>query len=163
MKSTCKICWSLSALLLIAIAAMGYMFLVRGSVVESDDGRTAIRLNAGERDLVLMEMRTFLESIQGITAALAENDMKAVSDNARKVGMANANEVPVTLMGKLPLEFKTLGLSTHEAFDALAMEATDMGDANVVLSKLGELMINCTSCHAGYRIDVESSARKEVN
>ena len=160
MVKTCKLCWGLSALSITVVAVMAYMFVIRGNVSESDDGRTAITLSAGERDLVLAEMRDFLESVQSIVAGLAENDMAAVAASAKVVGMANFQGVPTTLMAKLPLDFKALGRSTHQAFDALAMEALDMGDQKVVLARLGKVMLNCTSCHAGYRLDIEGADRK---
>lgn len=156
----CRFCWAVSAVLSLAVAAMGYLFFVRGTVTESADGRTAILLAGGERDLVLAEMRGFLESVQGIVAGVGEKDMKAVAAFARKVGAAAANEVPVSVMGKLPLEFKTLGLSTHGAFDELALEAEGLGSGEVVLASLGKLLVNCTTCHAGYRLALENSAPK---
>jgi len=94
---------------------MGYMFTVRGNTVASIDGRTAIVVTQGERQLL-------------------------------------PAEVPVTLMGKLPLEFKTLGFSTHSLFDALAMNAEDIGGASIMMTGVGTLLQNCTRCHAGYKI-----------
>lgn len=155
MNKTCKFCWALSALLIVGIAAMAYMFVIRGNVTASDDGRTSILLSAGERDLVLTEMRGFLEAVEVITVAISEKDMAAVASSAHDVGMANARGVPASLMGKLPLDFKSLGSATHKAFDALAVEAQDMGDEQLVLSKLGNLMSNCTTCHAAFRFDIE--------
>ena len=152
MQPRCKLCWSLSAVLIAAIASMAYLFVIRGNVTASEDGRTAIVLSASERHLVLGEMRGFLESIEAITNGLAEDNMKDIAENAQRVGMATAGQVPVALMAKLPIEFKTLGMATHKAFDDLAQEATDMGDEKVALAKLGELMNNCTTCHAAYRI-----------
>lgn len=156
----CRFCWAVSAVLSLAVAAMGYLFFVRGTVTESADGRTAILLAGGERDLVLSEMRGFLESVQGIVAGASAGDMKAVSAMARKVGAAAANEVPVSVMGKLPLEFKTLGLATHSAFDDLALEAEGLGNSEVALAALGKLLLNCTTCHAGYRLALEDTAAK---
>ena len=156
----CKFCWSLSTLLLIAIGTMAYLFVIKGSVAASDDGRTAVILSAGERDLVLTEMRGFLESVQAITMGVVKKDMKRVYENAHKVGMANAGEVPASLMGKLPLEFKKLGMATHKAFDDLAMEANDIGDPQIVLTKLGLLMNNCTTCHASYKLDIERTKER---
>jgi hypothetical protein len=159
-KNSCKFCWAISLLLIIAVGAMAYMFVIRGNVTESKDGRTAIILSPGERDLVLGEMRDFLEAVQAITEALAAKDMKIVAGRAKKVGMASAGGVPVTLMTKLPLEFKTLGMSTHKAFDDLSVEATDMGDVQVSLGKLAELLNNCTTCHAAYRLEADNSGDK---
>lgn len=159
MKKTCKLCWGVSSVMGIAILAMVYMFMIRGNVIESSDGRTAIILEQGERDLVLEEMRGFLEGVQTITQGLAENDMKSIAEAAKKIGMANAGGVPVALMAKLPLEFKTLGLATHKAFDALSVEAEDLGDTKTVLTQMAELMNNCTTCHSIYRIDPEGGKK----
>jgi len=155
MNNTCKFSWGVNAILLVVIAAMAYMFIIRGSVSESEDGRTSIMLSAAERDLVLLEMRGFLEAVEAISIGLADEDLKAVAKAAHDVGMANAQGVPTALMGKLPLEFKTLGHATHAAFDDLSMEAQDMGDGQEVIRKLGTLLSNCTSCHATFRFDVE--------
>ncbi len=156
----CKFCWGLSALLVIAIGTMAYLFVIKGSVAPSDDGRTAVILSAGERDLVLTEMRGFLESVQAITMGVVKKDMKRVYENAHKAGMVNAGEVPTSLMGKLPLEFKKLGMATHKAFDDLALEAQDIGDPQIMLSKLGTLMNNCTTCHAAYKLDIERTKER---
>ena len=155
MKKSCKFCWGVSVLLVGALAAMAYMFVIRGNITASDDGRTAIILSAGERDLVLAEMRGFLEAVETITVALGEKDMDAIASSAHAVGMVAAQAVPASLVGKLPLEFKSLGGATHKGFDALSLEARELGDEQVVLGKLGKLMSNCTTCHAAYRLVIE--------
>lgn len=142
---------------LIGVIAFGvYKVVFQGSVAKSEDGRTSIFVNADERDFLLLEMRTFLESVQGIVAAIAEDDMETVAELATIVGSAEVEMVPAPLFAKLPLEFKNLGLATHDLFDGVAQEATDMGDAQVVTAALGTLMLNCTGCHAGYRLDLET-------
>ena len=156
----CKLCWVSSAVLLAAVLALVYMFVIRGAVEDSDDGRTAILLLPGERNLVLAEMRGFLESVQEIIEAVTENDMQAIAKSTHNVGMANAQGVPASLMGKLPLEFKKLGMATHQAFDDLGMEASDMGDGALVMKKLGKLLQNCTACHASYRLEAERAGQK---
>ena len=151
MKS-CNLSWSISGILLIVILAMGYKFMFVGSVVPSTDGRQAIVLDSAERDLVLMEMRMFLDSVQRITEAVTKEDMKAAIKAAREVGAAAQGLVPGTLMGKLPMEFKKLGFDTHSKFDALALDAEQMGDPKQTLEQLSTLMRNCVACHAGYQI-----------
>lgn len=133
---------------------MGAWYFVRGNVTEGDDGRTSILLTTGERDFVLTEMRGLLEAVEVITFELSEANMDGAAAAARSVGMGSAGGEPVTLIAKLPLEFKKLGMATHNAFDALATEAEDMGDGSVVLGQLSGILTNCTSCHAGYRFDI---------
>ncbi len=149
-----KLCSAIILLLLLVIAGGLYKFIFQGNVAEYTDGRMAIQLNAGERDLVLTEMRLFLESIQQITRAITEDDMGPVIEYARKSGKAAQAEVPGTLVGKLPMQFKQLGSDTHVKFDQLAMDAEEFGDSAHALKQLSILMQNCTSCHATYRFDI---------
>ena len=148
-----KFCWILSLLLAVAVAAMGYLFIVKGETVQASDGRLAIVLPEGERDLVLEEMRAFLSAVQGITNAVNNDNFEDAAAQARKVGRAAQRGVPISLMKRLPLEFKKLGLGTHKAFDQLAMDAADLGDKAHTLEQLATLMQNCVACHAAYRID----------
>jgi hypothetical protein len=151
-----KFCWVLVVVLGLASGALAYKFLLRGAVVPASDGRTAILLAPGERDLVLSEMRAFLQSVQEIVAALGEGAMDGVPAVARRVGAAAQHEVPASLVGKLPGEFKLLGFDTHGKFDQLALDAEQLGDAGHTLGQLAELMRNCVACHAAYRIDLET-------
>jgi hypothetical protein len=145
-------CLSVIAVLMLVILGGAYKFIVEGSTSESTDGRLAIHLNASERDLVLKEMRSFLVSVQQIAKGISEDNMDRVSKYARQAGAAAQEEVPVTLVGKLPLEFKKLGFDTHRKFDLLALDAESLGDGNHALKQLTELMENCVGCHAGHRL-----------
>ncbi len=148
-----RLCWSLAVLLIVALGATLYLFLIRGSVVPASDGRTAILLAPGERDLVLGEMRAFLQATQTIVVSAAKQDLAPAIAAAHEVGAQAQRAVPTSLMGKLPLAFKSLGLDTHRRFDQLAQNAKDLGDPNHTLTELGDLMNNCVACHAAYRID----------
>jgi hypothetical protein len=154
----CKLCWTISLVLLLAVSAMTYKFIISGSVAPSSDGREALLLEPGERDLVLAEMRAFLETVQTITAAVGEKDSARIAAAARKVGAAAQQAVPGSLVGKLPLSFKKLGSDTHKQFDALAMDADELEDPEYALQQLSVLMQNCVACHAAYRIDTVASS-----
>ncbi len=149
---TCKLCWSITGILILAIVAMGYKFMIAGSVAPASDGREALILEPAERDLVLTEMRMFLSSVQKITQALTEENMETVVKAAREVGLAAQQAVPGSLMGKLPLAFKKLGFDTHKKFDELALDAEQLGDPNHALQQLSTLMNNCVACHSTYQI-----------
>ncbi len=151
-----KKCRVIIAFLLIVIAGGVYKFVFQGSVSAGSDGRMAIHLDTGERDLVLSEMRAFLTSVQQITRGISENDMQLVAEYSRRVGKAAQGEVPGTLMGKLPMQFKQLGFDTHAGFDQLALDAEDLGDSQHALAQLSVLMQNCTTCHAAYRFEISA-------
>lgn len=116
------------------------------------DARHAIELTAEERNFVLTEMRAFLESVEGIVNGVAGGDMKAVAEAARRSGMMAMHNAPRSMMGKMPPEFRMLGMDTHTKFGALADEAAAMGDKQAVLKQLGALLANCGACHQGYRL-----------
>jgi cytochrome c556 len=149
----CKFCWALLAVMILVLAGGAYKFMIQGDTAAGTDGRTALQLNEAERDLVLSEMRAFLVSVQQITKGIAENDMNLVAEYASRAGRAAQQDVPMSLMGKLPIGFKKMGLATHAAFDQLALDAREFGDRDQTLSALHELMNNCVACHAAYRID----------
>ncbi|MDQ7070279.1 MAG: hypothetical protein Q9M48_06005 [Rhodobacterales bacterium] len=136
---------------------MSYFFVIKGSVIKGDDGRTAILMTSGERNHVLGEMRGFLEAVQAITEGIANDDMALVATSANAVGMALVRNESPALLAKMPIEFKKLGFGAHTAFDDMAQEATDIGDGKMLTAQLGDLLGRCTGCHAGYRFDIESN------
>jgi mono/diheme cytochrome c family protein len=149
-----KICITVTISLLLIISAGIYKFILPGGAAESTDDRIVILLNDSERNLVLTEMREFLNSIQQINQGLSENDMTLVIKAARRSGKAAQASMPGTLVVKLPPGFKKLGGDTHTRFDQLAMDAQDLEDSSHTLQQLSLLMQNCVSCHAVYRIDI---------
>lgn len=155
MKKNCKFCWLVSGVLFVTVATMAYLFVIKGSVIEASDGRTSILLTEGERNHVLGEMRMFLETVNDIIDGANTGDMATVAQSATAVGMILTKGEDPAMMAKLPIDFKTLGFSTHSAFDDLAQNATDFGDAKMVMTDLSGILNNCTSCHAGYRFDVD--------
>lgn len=132
---------------------------VRGQTTPSTDGRKAIVLTAQEHDLVLMEMRGMLQSVQGVVNGLAGNDMAAVAKAARASGMAAAADTTPALMAKLPLEFKQLGLSVHQGWDGMAQLAEHGASADEILTRLDAQLSSCVGCHAGYRLQSAAAQR----
>ncbi len=147
--------WILSALLALALAGVVYMFVIRGNVEDADDGRTAILLSSGERNLVLSEMRAFLESVQQIVEAVPAGDLKSAEEAARRVGRVDLKDLPASLLRKLPAEVKALGLDTHSKFHKLASDIRNGLERDRILPRLADIMTNCVGCHASYRIDLE--------
>ena len=151
----CKVCWSIVVVLLIVSSGMAYKFIIQGEVVIAEDSRIAIQLSRAERDLVLSEMRIFLQSVQQITQNISEDKLDLVASAARKSGRNAQIEVPGSLVGKLPLGFKKLGFSTHAKFDELALDAEQLGDRDHALMQLSSLLENCVSCHAAFKFEIE--------
>lgn len=139
--------------LILMITTVGHMPLYASETPFAEGARTAVRLDQGERGLVLAEMRAFLHSVQVITQSLSAEDLPTAAAAARRVGTAAAAEIPDTLKAKLPMGFKKLGNATHRAFDELALDAEQLGDPEHTLGQLASLLGNCVGCHASYRFE----------
>ena len=138
-------------LLLLIIGFMAYKF-TKGSVAPSTDGRTNVVLNKNERDLVLEEMRQFLISVQGISAAITNKDLKTVEKLGHEAGMIAEANTPGALFQKLPLGMKKLGFDTRGLFDNISVAAKAGKEPLELRKQLDALMNNCIACHATYRL-----------
>jgi hypothetical protein len=150
-----KPCWSIVIILSLVTVGMAYKFIIQGEVIEEPDSRTTILLTQKERNLVLSEMRVFLQSVQQITSGISADDMDLVVSSARKSGRNAQIAVPGTLIGKLPIAFKKLGFDTHAKFDELALDAEQLGDGEHTVTQLGTLLENCVSCHSAFKFNIE--------
>lgn len=139
------------ALWLVTIVVLATMF-VRGNTTTGSDDRTAIVLNTPERDLVLTEMRGLLTSTQAILDGLNRNDMKLVADAARTVGMGSAADVNPSLMTKLPLSFKQMGMGVHHEMDALADAAQAGKSPAEIQGMLSNTLSTCVACHSAWQL-----------
>jgi len=153
----CRFCWILVVVFGLSTGSMAYKFILSGDVEKSSDGRLAVQLTESERDLVLEEMRTFLESVQQITQGIADKDFVIAAEAARKVGRAAQQGMPGSLVGKLPLEFKKMGFDTHAKFTQLALDAEQLADSEHTMTQLSELLNNCTACHKIFKFETDSS------
>lgn len=144
-----KIAISSLILWLGSISFIGYRFIY--GTTEVVDKRIEITLNGEDRELVLKEMRLLLKGIKGIIKGLADNDFKIVQKSAKGIGMEMAADINPSLMSKLPISFKKMGIGVHEAFDQLASEVYQM-DQKKVLKKVDKIMSSCLACHETYKI-----------
>ncbi len=136
----------------ITLGVMVAMF-VQGHTRLGADGRTEIVLAPAERDMVLSEMRHLLKAVHGVVTALSEpnQNFKAAEGAARAAGMQMAADVNPTIMLKLPLAFKQMGMSIHKDMDHLA-DGIAQGESSVqILNRLSSMTARCTTCHDMYR------------
>ncbi len=142
----------ISLLLNIALLGGGAYMFMKGSVAPSEDGRTAIVLDKGEKAFVLTEMRALLETVHAVLLAVEDGDMKEAGIAARKFGMADMQAAPKSLMLKMPMGFKSLGHAMHTGWDTIANEAESMGDKKKVTVLLTEQLGRCTACHSAFKL-----------
>ena len=154
----CKLCWTLLGTAVIAAIVTIMMFASGNKTGTGTDGREVIWLESHQRDLVLTEMRAFVESLRDITGALGTGDSEQIQQSALKVGLAAQQGVPLDMMKALPLSFKKLGMSTHKKFDEFAAHAEQGASNEDLLLELSQLMNNCVACHAAYQIQSREPA-----
>jgi len=114
--------------------------------------REAVSFSRAEAEEMLSGMRTYLETIQDIVSALAENKIARVADIAARSGNKMLSGMnPMTGL-KAPVGFSMMSLDTHDKFDKLAEKARGGISRTEVLADLQEILSNCTGCHAAYRL-----------
>ena len=141
---------AISAFAIGALASLAPMD--RAMAQQGEDARQPIALDAAERAFVLAEMRAFLQSVEGIVSAVANDRVPEAEAAARKSGMGVMHSVPPTLRQKLPKEFMMMGHATHQAFDMLAEDAKTIADKATALKQLEQILNTCNTCHASYRL-----------
>ena len=119
------------------------------------DVRTVVLLPAKGRHMVLEEMRVMLISVEGYIAAAAKGDTAGMRAAAHASGAAAAADMDPAVEDHLPADFVRLGMSTHVAWDSLAADVGRGATPNQSLGRLADIMKNCVSCHAQYRIEVQ--------
>lgn len=129
-----------------------YMFVLKGSTVESSDSRVAIEMTESNREFVLAEMRDFLESVKEINEGILNNDSSLVIKAGEKSGGSVIAHAPKGLMKTLPIGFKQLGFATHDLFDEIAKNAKENFDLQQSQKQLNSLLYNCTACHQSFKI-----------
>ncbi len=146
----CKVSWSLVFILSVVVAAFSYKFTV-GEVKPSEDGRLAVQLTKDERNALLLEMRTWLQSSQSILEAVSAKNFEEVSRVAKISGMGAEANTPGSLFRKLPFEMKVLGFDTRKKFDEIAVDAIKLKNSEHTVKQLSNAMSNCIACHGVYR------------
>jgi len=129
-----------------------YFFVFRGTVIETEDDRVAIKLSESNTDFALAEMRTFLESIQQMNEGILNKDADLVFNGARQSGAKVVEETPKGMMKSLPIGFKKLGLATHAKFDAIADSIRANNNFDYAHKELNTLLNLCVTCHRTYKI-----------
>lgn len=135
-----------------SVAIIACSLLATAAFAGDYDDRQTLKLSEAQRSHVLEEMRALLSGTQNILAALSKDDMTAVAQHARPLGMGMAHKAEDHLKGVLPKEFMGLGMSLHQDFDQIASDAESKKDPKLTLRQLSDSMSKCAACHASYQI-----------
>lgn len=151
-KNLCRITL---VLWIVSAGVLGWLF-VKGETAPSADGRTAVLLAPAERDFILTEMRQLLRAVHGVVTGVSDTDQTRghaqAAAAARSAGMKMAVDDNPTLMLKLPLPMKQLGMSVHRDFDELADAINTGTTSQDILQRLSAITTRCLACHEMYQI-----------
>lgn len=136
------------------ILVIALVFITATATAAEIDERQILPLSELQRNHVLTEMRALLSGTQNILDALYKEDMAAVADYARSLGMGMAHKGEDHLKAVLPKEFMQLGVSVHKAFDQIAVDAESLKDPKHTLRQLSESLKKCDACHDNYQIRI---------
>jgi hypothetical protein len=145
------------------IALFAFALLSTNAFAEETDSRRVLTLNETNRHLVLTEMRALLSGTQAILGALANDDMKAVAEAAKPLGMGMAHNAENHLHDALPKEFMMLGKTVHIAFDEIARDAEAVNDSKHTLKQLNQALGQCAACHSVYQIRPLSASEARLD
>jgi hypothetical protein len=98
-------------------------------------------------------MQAHLVAIEGITAALAEEDWEGVQASASAIQSSPQMAMQCEHMGAGAEGFTALALDFHQRADGIAIAAAEQ-DQKRVLQATAHTLKACTSCHAQYRQDL---------
>lgn len=136
----------------------------------SADTRQLLDFPPPMREHMLANMRSHLEALQAILAALATNELAKAGDIAEtRLGLASPGaascnpkhaskdaDMMASMMGEhMPEQMRAYGFAMHESatrFAAQAAEARQTGDLKPALAALAEVTQHCAACHAAYRL-----------
>ncbi|MBK9494935.1 MAG: DUF3365 domain-containing protein [Xanthomonadales bacterium] len=113
------------------------------------DARAPIVMSDAQRESLRHEMRGRMETLQGVTSALAAGDWVEVAKRA-EVG-TRGQHVGVEFRSALPQAWFAMARPMHGEFAAIQREAEGQKRVEVALQHLANAGQYCTSCHATFR------------
>ena len=150
-----NLCWIALVIWIVSAGVVGWLF-IKGKTTPSADGRTVVHLAPTERDFILTEMRQLLQAVHGVVTGLSDPDQTQghaqAAAAARSAGMKMAVDDNPSLMLKLPLPLKQLGMSVHRDFDELADAITGGTTSQDILQRLSNITTRCLACHETYQL-----------
>jgi len=78
--------------------------------------------------------------------------MQRIIRSSSAAGMAAAADANPALMAKLPIQFKSLGMSVHHDMDEIANAAKKGKPAPEILKMTSDILTKCVACHSAWQL-----------
>jgi hypothetical protein len=120
--------------------------------------RQTIQVNKAEYAHVIDDMQKMLNSVQGITGALAVQDWNTVKQLSFALSpqaeAADKDPADISFHNKLPAGWRELGGPMKKGFGALAEEASNGKRTDIALKLLSTSLTQCVACHSTFALKV---------
>lgn len=93
-----------------------------------------------------------MAATQEILEGANQGDWQRIFKAASAAGMAGTAEVNPLLMAKVPLDFKTLGMSVHHDMDDIAKAAAGGTPVTEIQKMLSNTLAKCVACHSAWQL-----------
>jgi hypothetical protein len=114
----------------------------------------AILVTAEERELMLNEMRFFLDMMYISTDALSRGDMATVARAARRRGTEEMAREPRGLYEKLMPAYRISIEETRKQIDQLADDAEKVGEPQATIKRFSLILYQCNFCHSTFQLRI---------
>ncbi len=133
---------------------LAYILLFTGTemVKNEKDVRITVKYAPDLKDLVLSEMRDYLEVISEIQQGIAEDNPEKIYNAALRQGQASIDETPARLLKLSPIPCKKMGFAGHDLFQAIADSVKTNYNPKTTIKQMAALTNNCIACHRTYKI-----------
>ena len=122
------------------------------NVVYAADDRSLVILRPQETNMMLQDMRNYLEGLQTINQSIAIEDYQSVESAARVLGKIAIYEVKPVMSKNLVPKFRRMAVSVHDDFETLANMARNKKPPLEIIGHIGEMMQTCVTCHETFRV-----------
>ena len=131
-----------------------YILLFTGTklVAAREDNRITVEYPKDLHDLVLSEMRDYLDVISEINNGIAENNPEKIIKAASRQGEQSIKDTPARLLKLSPIPCKKMGINGHFLFQAIADSAKVNYNPKTTIKQLATLTNNCIVCHKSYKL-----------
>jgi hypothetical protein len=116
--------------------------------------RIVIPVSAEDNQIMLNEMRYFLDLVYVSTDALSRGDLATVAAAARRRGSEQASREPPGLYEKRMYAYWISMVETRKEIDQLADAADKSADLREILKGFSEILYQCNYCHKTFQLRV---------
>lgn len=121
------------------------------AALEVSSERIVLRLNAEQRAHISTEMLDFLEGLQTLSYALAEEDRVLIETTASELSHGAGKPIGRSILKTVPPAFRQTARGLRTSFSELSDAAEHAPLADLQL-QVSTIIAHCSACHSAYAV-----------